>query len=153
MIEGYNLELLPFGRDQYISSSPPRLNLRVQKIKEQSDQIHLPIMHGSDKRNIPLKVHMICHQSLFTAGNTKQLWKIGLQGMILTPQIKPKLYLGSISHLISDKSIKHPHPERTNNLLEHHPPLILSYLVSITDLHNTSLSMAKHHNHFPKRAS
>jgi hypothetical protein len=105
------------------------------------------------KKNIPLKVHMICHQSLFPAGNTKQLWKIGLQGMILTPQIKPKLYLGSISHLISDKSIKHPHPERTNNLLEHHPPLILSYLVSITDLHNTSLSMAKHHNHFPKRAS
>jgi hypothetical protein len=50
MIEGYNLELLPFGRDQYISSLPPRLNLRVQKIKEQSDQIHLPIMHGSDKK-------------------------------------------------------------------------------------------------------
>jgi hypothetical protein len=57
-------------------------------------------MHGSDKRNIPPKVaikelHMIHHQILFTVGNTKKE-AYGLQGLIPTQQIIPKLYLGSI---------------------------------------------------------
>jgi len=84
MIKWSNLEHPPFGRDltDFIiaTSSQPKT---VREIKEQSDQIHLSIMHWSNKRSIPLKIvikklHMIHHQSHFTASNTKKLQKVAL---------------------------------------------------------------------------
>jgi len=74
MIKGFDLKSLLFKRDpiDFITAtlcqperpSPP-------PIKEQSDQVHLPSMHGYGKRNISLKIairklHMIRHQSLLT---------------------------------------------------------------------------------------
>jgi hypothetical protein len=65
-------------------------------------------------------------------------------------------------HLISDKSRETPcpllmffhtsTPKNLTNSLEHHPPHILSYLTSTTNIHNASLPVAKRHNHFLKRA-
>jgi hypothetical protein len=66
---------------QQILSPPTCLNLiRVQKIKERSDQVHLPIMHWSSKRYILVKIfikelHMIRYPCLITTCNTKQLKK------------------------------------------------------------------------------
>jgi len=113
---------------QQILSPPTCLNLiRVQKIKERSDQVHLPIMHWSSKRYILVKIfikelHMIRYPCLITTCNTKQLKKKkknnlkglvqtpqkkkknSLQGLVLTPQIIPKPDLRLISHLVSNKT-------------------------------------------------
>jgi hypothetical protein len=76
---------------------------------------------------------------------------------------KPKLDLRPVTHLILDKSRKIPHPllmffhnptlKGPTTSLEHHPPLMLPYLVSIADLHKASLSVAKHHSNFSTRAA
>jgi hypothetical protein len=78
--------------------------------------------------------------------------------MIPAPQIMPKLDLRPIFLLIFDKSRIHSPPLlmffhsptlKGPTSLENHPPLILSYLISSTDIYNASLSMAKYHNGFP----
>jgi hypothetical protein len=44
-----------------------------------------------------------------------------------------------------------PTPKVPNTSFEQQPPLVLSYLASIIDLHKASLSIAYCHNHFPKK--
>jgi hypothetical protein len=45
-----------------------------------------------------------------------------------------------------------PTPNGPTTSLEHQPLLVLSYLVSTTNLHQASLSVANCHNHFPRGA-
>jgi hypothetical protein len=68
-----------------IVSPPPCLNLREYKRSEKKVIMSTPQSCTSLVRNIPLKIslrklHMICHQSLFTTSNTKQFQKVALNG-------------------------------------------------------------------------
>jgi hypothetical protein len=74
-----------------IVSPPPCLNLREYKRSEKKVIMSTPQSCTSLVRNIPLKIslrklHMICHQSLFTTSNTKQFQKVALNGWSPHPQ-------------------------------------------------------------------
>jgi hypothetical protein len=102
------------------------------------------------------------HTRIISLSNTKQGRIRYLQRTILTPHIMPKTNLWPIPHLKSNKFRKlfppllicfqTPTPNVYVTSLEHQPPNMLSYLVSITNLHNASLSIAYRHSHFPKKA-
>jgi hypothetical protein len=113
-----------------IVSPPPCLNLREYKRSEKKVIMSTPQSCTSLVRNIPLKIslrklHMICHQSLFTTSNTKQFQKVALNGWSPHPQscqyliLDPYLtsYLTNLEIKRKKKKKTHAHPFGPNKLI------------------------------------
>jgi len=116
MIIGPHFKLSPFGRNPIYSilTSLP-YSERIQQLKKRRNQIHLLVMHWSDKKYIPLKIsilelHMICHPRVLTMCNTKQVRIRNFQMLFPISQIMPKPDLDPSPTLYLTKLEKTSHP-------------------------------------------
>lgn len=118
MIKWSDLERLSFGRDPTFAILTTSTHFdSIQKIKEQSTHLHWVLLIPSNT-----KQHQeSCLQGLVSYLKSYKSWKIPPPPLIVFP---------------------HPNPIGPKIDLKNHPPHMLSYLTSTTDLHKTSLSMA-----------
>jgi hypothetical protein len=127
----------------------------VQQIEERGKKIHLLVVSNSKIFNIPLmriigKIPNNMPWGILTTGETQQVQKRCLEGLIPTPDVMLKSNFRNITDLKSSMTRKLPQPlliffhSSTTydpwTSFENHPPHMLPYLESTTTHHAASLS-------------